>query len=81
MVRPNEDCKTGQIVSLPELMTEKELIMFLRIPEVSSAKDHHNVIENLKRMRNLPRLHICNKTLYPLEVIREWIKDETKIEE
>ncbi len=31
----------------PTVMTEEELIRFLRIPEISSAAAHHHVIENL----------------------------------
>lgn len=61
----------------PELLTEEELIVFLRIPEVSKSKDYHNVIENLKRMHDLPRVHICGKPLYPLEAIRQWIREKT----
>jgi hypothetical protein len=64
-------------VSSPELMTEAELIAFLRIPEVSKATDPHNVIENLKRVHCLPRIHICGKPLYPREAIKEWIKRKT----
>ena len=60
----------------PELMTEEELIRFLRIPEISKAEDYHNVIENLKRMHNLPCIHICKKPLYPLEAIRRWIEEK-----
>jgi len=60
-------------------MTEEELIQFLRIPAISNAKDHHNVVENLKRLRNLPRIHICNKALYPKEAIEEWIQQQTTI--
>ena len=60
-----------------ELMTETELIEFLRIPKISKSKDYHNVIENLKRMRDLPRVHICGKPLYPIEAVREWIKEQT----
>ena len=63
--------------TLPELMTEEEVIQYLRIPEVSKSEDYHNVIENLKRFRDLPRIHICNKALYPLEAIRKWIQKET----
>jgi len=63
----------------PELMTEDELIRFLRIPEISNAKDLHNVIENLKRMRDLPRLHLCKKVLYPTRAILEWIESQTDI--
>ena len=60
-----------------ELMTEDELIAYLRIPEVSKSKDYHNVIENLKRMHQLPRIHICGKPLYPREAIKEWVKEKT----
>ena len=63
----------GQWQPAPDLMTEEELIQYLRIPEVSKAKDYHNVIENLIRMRGLPRIHIANKTLFPLQSIQEWI--------
>ena len=61
----------------PELLTEEELIAFLRIPQVSSSKDYHNVIENLKRMHNLPRVHICGKPLYPVKAIQNWIAQNT----
>ena len=61
----------------PHLMTQNELVRFLRIPEISGAKDQHNVIEHLKRCRDLPRIHLCNKTLYPLNAILEWVERET----
>ena len=67
----------GGFTPCPELLTEDELIVFLRIPEVSKSKDYHNVTENLKRMHDLPRVHICGKPLYPLEAIREWIRKKT----
>jgi hypothetical protein len=60
-----------------EVMTETELIEYLRIPEVSSATDHHNVIENLKRMHNLPCIHICRKPLYPVSAIQQWVQEKT----
>ena len=60
-----------------ELMTEGELIEFLRIPEVSKARDYHNVIENLQRMRDLPRIHICGQPLYPRKAVLEWISNHT----
>jgi hypothetical protein len=63
--------------SCPELMTEDELIRFLRIPEISKSKDYHNVVENLKRMHDLPRIRICGKPLYPLQAVRKWIEDNT----
>ena len=61
----------------PDLLTENELVSFLRIHEISNSQDHHNVIEHLKRYRNLPRIHLCNKTLYPLNAILKWIEKET----
>lgn len=59
-----------------ELMTEAEVIRFLRIPEISNSKDYHNVIEHLKKFRGLPRIHICRKALYPRKVVLEWIEKE-----
>jgi len=67
----------GGFTPCPELMTENELIQFLRISEISNSKDYHNVIENLKRMHGLPRIHICGKPLYPVEAIRKWIEEKT----
>lgn len=62
-----------------ELMTESEVIQFLRIPEISNSKDYHNVIEHLKKFRGLPRIHICRKALYPRKAILEWVEKETDI--
>lgn len=59
-----------------ELMTEAELIDFLRIPEVSKAEDHRNVIANLKRMHGLPCIHLCKQPLYPLSAVRTWIEEK-----
>jgi hypothetical protein len=67
----------GSFAPFPELLTEEELVLFLRIAEVSNSRDHHNVIEHLKRYRDLPRIHICNKVLYPMQAIRKWIDKET----
>ncbi len=67
----------GGFVLCPELMTEDEVIRFLRIPEVSNSGNYHNVIENLKRMHGLPRIHICGKPLYPRQAISDWIKEKT----
>ncbi len=63
-------------VNVFELMTESEVIQFLRIPEISNSKDYHNVIENLKRVRGLPRIHICRKALYPKKAILEWVEKQ-----
>ncbi len=68
----------GGFTPCPSLLTEQELVLFLRIPEVSRSKDHHNAVEQLKRFRSLPRIHICNKCLYPLKGVLEWIEGETK---
>ncbi len=67
----------GGFVPCPELLTEEELIVYLRIPQVSEARDYHNVIENLKRVHDLPRIHLCGQPLYPLDAIRQWIRDKT----
>lgn len=61
---------------MPELMTEEELIVYLRIPEVSKAGDYHNVVANLKRMKDLPCIHISRQPLYPIEAVREWIRGQ-----
>ena len=61
----------------PNLMTEQELVQFLRIPEISQAKDYHNVVHNLIRFRDLPRVQICNKLLFPKQAILEWIQENT----
>jgi len=63
-------------VNVFELMTESEVIQFLRIPEISNSKDYHDVIENLKRIRGLPRIHICRKALYPKKAILEWVEKQ-----
>ena len=64
----------------PDLMTEEELIEYLRIPEISNAKNPHNVVENLKRMHDLPRLPLCNKVLYPKKAVLEWVEQNTRSE-
>jgi hypothetical protein len=68
---------SGPGLFFPDLMTEQELITFLRIPEVSTASNHNNVIKNLIRFRNLPRIHIGKKLLFPRSAVLEWIKNET----
>ena len=65
-----------QGLQYPELMTEEELVVFLRIPRVSKADNYNNVIENLKRIHDLPCIHICKKSLYPLNAVRKWIEDK-----
>ena len=60
----------------PELLTEEELIRYLRIPEVSKAADYGNVIDNLKRMHGLPCIHIGRQPLYPLEAVRQWVQEK-----
>ena len=64
----------------PDLLTEEELIKFLRIPSVSKANDYHNVISHLKRVHNLPCIHICRQPLYPTEAVRRWIGEKTVLE-
>lgn len=66
----------GKVV--PDLMTEEELIEFLRIPFVSTAKDYRNVVKNLIRLRDLPRLQIGKRLLFPKQAVLEWINQETR---
>ena len=63
------------------LMTEDQLIEYLRIPEISKGKNPHNVIDNLKRMHDLPCIHICKQPLYPIEAIRQWIMEKVEKEQ
>ena len=62
---------------VPDLMSEFQLIEFLHIPEVSTAKNYHNVVKNLIRFRDLPRIQICKKLLFPKNAVSEWINKET----
>ena len=58
----------------PTVMTEEELIQFLRIPEISNATNYRHVIENLKRNHGLPRIHLCGKTVYLMDSVRHWLR-------
>lgn len=57
----------------PTVMTEEELIRFLRIPEISGATNYRHVIENLKRKHGLPRVHLCGKTVYLTDSVKVWL--------
>jgi hypothetical protein len=70
-VLPDSD---GGLVLCPTVMTEEELIRFLRIPEISGATNHHHVIENLKRRHGLPRIHLCGKAVYLADSVRQWLQ-------
>ena len=65
----------GEFELCPTVMTEEELIRFFRIPEISNARSHRNVVENLKRMRGLPRIHLCGKTVYLADAVKAWLED------
>ena len=71
-LKKGEECTPA-----PELMTIDEVIIFLRISEISKSENPHNVIKNLIRFRNLPRLQICKTILFPKQAIMEWINKET----
>ncbi len=58
----------------PTVMTEEELVRFLRIPEISDAINYHHVIENLKRRHGLPRIHLCGKAVYLADSVRQWLQ-------
>lgn len=66
------------LIGFPELMTENELVHFLRIPDVSRGADPHNVVTNLKRFHGLPRIHIhiSREPLFPLGAVRHWVQDK-----
>lgn len=70
----------GGFVPCPELMTQEELIRYLRIPEISKARNPANVIANLVRMHDLPCIHVSKTPLYPLEAVRQWVRDKTRRE-
>jgi len=65
----------GGFTPCPALLTEDELIRLLRIPEISKARNYHNVIAHLKRYHGLPCIHICRQPLYPLEVVVQWVRE------
>ena len=65
----------GELIPCPTVMTEEELIRFLRIPEISNAKNHRNVIENLKRTHGLPRIHLCGKAVYLTDAVKAWLEN------
>jgi hypothetical protein len=58
----------------PTVMTEEELIHFLRIPEISNAGNRRHVIENLKRKHGLPRIHLCGRTVYLTDSVKQWLQ-------
>ncbi len=69
-----------QVEDLPALLTEKELVKFLRIPEVTKSKNFSNVIDQLKRFHDLPCLHICRQPLYLKDTIIEWLREKIRKE-
>ena len=65
------------LTNLPDLLTLDEVIHVLRIPHISTSKDTHNVVKNLIRFKDLPRIQICKKLLFPTKAVLEWIEKET----
>jgi hypothetical protein len=66
--------QSDRCISCPVVMTEEELIRFLRIPEITNAANHRHVIENLKRHHGLPRIHLCGKTVYLTDSVKVWLQ-------
>jgi hypothetical protein len=66
----------GEMISSPPVMTEEELIRFLRIPEISHATNHRHVIENLKRNHGLPRIRLCGRTVYLTDSVKAWLEGQ-----
>jgi len=75
-----EQEKSHKVDDFRELMTQSELIEYLRIPEVSKADNYDNVIGNLKRMHDLPCIHICKQPLYPIDAVRKWVAEKAEKE-
>ena len=71
LILPGPD---GGFSPCPTVMTEEELIRFLRIPEISVAADHRNVIQNLKRVHGLPRIHLCGRAVYLTDSVKQWLQ-------
>ena len=65
----------GGFVLCPSVMTEDELIRFLRIPDVSKSRNRRDVIENLKRKHGLARIHLCEKTVYLTDTVKAWLEN------
>lgn len=61
----------------PVLMTESELFQFLRLDVIGKGKPK-NIIDNLKRLRKLPCIHISRQPLYPSEAVRQWILEQAQ---
>lgn len=64
----------GESRPRPSVMTEEELIQFLRIPEISDATNYRHVVEDLKRRHGLPRIHLCGKTVYLTDSMKQWLQ-------
>ena len=75
-----EPDKSQKVDGFPELMTQSELIEYLRIPEVSKTDNYDNVVGNLKRMHDLPCIHLCKQPLYPIDAVRKWIAEKVEKE-
>jgi len=70
----NPPSPDGEFQPCPTIMTEEELIRFLRIPEISSSLNYRNVVENLKRKHGLPRIHLCGKAVYLTDSVKQWLQ-------
>ena len=75
---PATPLQNNYFVPSTSLLTGDELIKFLRIPQISKAKNYRNVIAHLKRYRNLPCIHLCRQPLYPVQAILRWIEETTQ---
>lgn len=59
-----------RFVHYPAVMSEEELVRFLRLPKISKAANHRHVIETLKRNHRLPRIHLCGKSVYLADSVK-----------
>ena len=71
--------QNNEAKSFPDLMTEQELIEYLRIPEVTESTDYPRRIQYLKNVRQLPMIRLCRRHFYPLKAIREWVDKQVYV--
>ncbi len=71
----------GGFVPCPELMTQDELVRYLRLPDVSKAKNYSHSIKHLADVHGLPSIHISRQPLYPLSAVRKWIEEKLEKEQ
>lgn len=65
-------------IAYADVMTEHELIEYLRIPCVSKAANYRWAIDHLIRTRDLPCFHMCRKRVFSLAAVRQWVAGQQR---